>query len=92
MFFSALIFGQHLVLGHLQLGPADRALREGDFAVVVGACGALLGFALRDLLFEIVQLGALVEGVLDLVLTIEFDDQVALCDRATRRDEFGDDQ
>ena len=48
-----------------------------DLAVVVGAGGALLRLALGDLLLEILQLGAPVERVLDLVLAIELDDQIA---------------
>ena len=43
----------------------------------MGARRAFLGFALRDLLFEVLQLGASIERVLDLILPIELDDEVA---------------
>ena len=84
--------GQQLVLSHFQLRAPDRALGQRDLAVVVCACGAFLGFALRDLLFEILQLGATIERVLDLILPVEFDDQVAGRHRAARPDQRRNDE
>ena len=77
-----------LVLAHLELRPRYRALGERHLAVVVRPRRALLRFALRDLLLEILQLGAPVERVLDLILSIELDDEVPGCDRATRPDQL----
>ena len=83
---------QQLVLAHFELRAPDRALAERDLAVVVGARGALLGFALGDLLLEVLQLGALVERVLDLILAVEFDDQVARLTVLPGADQLGDDE
>ena len=71
---------QQLVLAHFELRAADRALGERHLAVVVRPRGALLRFALRDLLLEILQLGAAIERVLDLILAIELDNQIARAD------------
>ena len=81
-FFSAWIFGSELVLDRLELGARQRAFGEQDLAVVTRPRGALAGVLLLDLLLEIVQLRAAIEGGRKLRLAIEFDDEIALFDRS----------
>ena len=84
MFFSTLIFGSSSFLP-ISSWARPIALSASDhLAVVVRTRRALLGFALRDLLLEILQLGASIERVLDLILPIELDDQIARRDGAAR--------
>ena len=85
-------FRDHRVLDHLEIGPAERALRQLDLAVVLGAGGAPLRFLLPDLLLEIAQLGPPVERVLQLILAIELDEQVARPDPRARAHQFHDDE
>ena len=70
-------FRQELVLDDLELRPAAAALRLFQLALVFRARGALLGVLLPNLLLEIAQLDAAIERVLQLVLAIELDEQVA---------------
>ncbi len=83
---------QQLVLGGLELGARERALGEQDLAIVARPGGALAGVLLLDLLIEVVQLGAPVEGVGELRLAVELDEEVTLRDRRAGLDELGDDE
>ena len=53
---------QQLVLDGFELRARERALGEQDLAVVARLGGALAGVLLLDLLIEVVELGAPVEG------------------------------
>ena len=72
----------HVVLDHLELRPRHGALGDLDLAVVLRRGRALLRLALADLLLEVLELGAPVERVGELLLAVELDDEVA---RAGRR-------
>ena len=83
---------QQLVLDRLELGARERALGLQDLAVVARLARALAGVLLLDLLIEVVQLGAAVEGGGQLVLAVEFDEEVTLLDRCAGLDELGNDE
>ena len=83
---------QQLVLDHLELGARERALGQQDLAVVARPGGALARVLLLDLLLEVVQLGAAIERVRELLLAVELDEQVTLLDRRAGLDELGDDE
>ena len=75
---------QQLVLGGLELGARERAFGQQDLAVVARLGGALAGVLLPDLLIEVVQLGAPIEGAGELRLAVELDEEVALLRPARR--------
>ena len=68
-------------MDRLELGARERALGQQDLAVVARPGGALAGVFLSDLLIEVVQFGPPVEGVGELRLAVELDEEVTLGDR-----------
>src|SRR4030095_16330636 len=85
-------FRKQFVLPHLELRAGDRALPEGQLAIVVRTSRALLCLALRNLLLQILQLGPSIERVFDLLLAIELDDEIALVDSRTWPDQGCNDE
>ena len=83
---------QQLVLRLFEPGPRQRRLGQHDLAVVPRPGGVLGRCLLQDLLIEVVQLGASIEGGSDLGLPVELDEQVALADGGARLDQPGDHQ
>ena len=75
---------QQLVLDRLELGARQRAVGQQDLAVVRDPRGAFGGVLLPDLLLEVIELRASIEGGGNLRLPIEFDDEIALFDPGAR--------
>ena len=84
--------GDHGVLEHLELRSRHGAFGDLDLALVLRRRGALLRFALADLLLELLKLGPAVERVGDLLLPVELDDEIAALHGAARPDQPGDDE
>ena len=83
---------QHFVLEHLEFRALERRLGLLQGAVIGRARGGFLRASLANLLFEIVELGLLVEGVAHLLLPIELDQQVARVNGPPGLDQRGHDQ
>ena len=84
--------GQHRVLSYLELGARHvvGGLRHGR--LVAGVRRRLFGLDATNLLLEILEVGAAVEGGANLILRVEFDQHVARLDARAALDEFRDDQ
>ncbi len=83
---------QHVVLDELQLRLGERVFRQLQRAVVARCGRDFVRFPLLDLLFEIDEIGAAIERVPQLLLSIEFDEHVARLHRRAVVHEAHDDE
>ena len=80
------------VLLHLEAGVLDGIRRDRKLRLVLGAHLFLLGALLPNLLLEIAELGSLVDGGLQLILPVEFHEELPGLDERAAGHELGDDE